>query len=107
VNQNGSNEEFLSVAQRFLDSQLAEVKTITATETDGDGDAAQSQWTVGMTDLAPVLLSDRVDGASVVVGVVLLAGHGEAPRPPRHELVRVISHCLRAAGDSLTVAPME
>jgi hypothetical protein len=102
VNQNASNDELLSVAQRYLHTKLGEIKTVTVTETDSDGQPAQ--WNVGDTELAPVLLADRIDGESVIVGVALLAGAGPIVRAPRHELVRVISHCLRAAGDGITMA---
>jgi hypothetical protein len=51
--------------------------------------------------LGPVLLGDRVEGRSVLVGLALLAS---SATPPRAELTRAIARGLLAAGDGVARA---
>jgi type II secretory pathway predicted ATPase ExeA len=99
-------DEVLALATSYLAARGTEFESVTATVELSDlllGDVL-IPLPGNSRGLAPVLLSDQRVPNPLMVGVALITVAGARIRAPRAELVRVISRCLLAAGDSLGVA---
>jgi hypothetical protein len=100
------NEALLVSVQQYLEAELHETKTAVVTMADvaGAETAAATVLSAGDVRFAPVLLSDNDGGDSQLAGLALLAMPDKGLQAPRSELVRAISRCLLASGDSVAVA---
>jgi hypothetical protein len=94
VNDNGASTQALQQAQAYVDKQLNPVSTITE-----DAETIKQDKQV----LRPVLLTGSEHGAPVLAGIAMLA-QSDQLRAPRNELVRIVSHCLLSAGDTVAIA---
>jgi tetratricopeptide (TPR) repeat protein len=102
VNENQASDGLLNKAQAYLDSQF-EVRTLTVTASEIAESNQLARLVDGSNALAPIALVDRAANPVKLVGVALLAIGDKPLRPPRVELVRIVSRCLQDAGDSLPV----
>jgi hypothetical protein len=100
VNHAHAGTELIHQAQQYLDSMLADAKTITQTDGDEGLSAVLSSADAGF---AAILLANRTEVRPVLVGMALLAVQDTRIRAPRTELVRVISQCLLATGNSVAI----
>jgi tetratricopeptide (TPR) repeat protein len=93
-----SGERVRQLAEDYIARQLAEVKTVTATDMGTemliDDDAGHSYL--------PVLLSDQpAQGGMQLVGLLLVATAGGNGRAPHADLRRAVGHVLHITGDTL------
>jgi GAF domain-containing protein len=101
-----ASERLLALAQEYLLADMSDSKTAVVTVSDlaAAGTAMPTLILDGDSRLAPVLLCDYGSGRGMLSGLALLDVSEASMRMPRSELVRAISRCLHAAGDSLAVA---
>jgi hypothetical protein len=97
-----AREPLLAAVQQYLEAELNETKTAVVTVSDTAAAQSSATFTLGDGDtrLVPVLLCDGGEDEPALVGLALLKADG-ARRAPRAELLRAISRCLLAAGDSI------
>jgi hypothetical protein len=104
LNDSPATSPLVEQAQQYIDTTLSESHTVTETADEAGGALV---FVNGTSKLAPVLLANDVDDERVLVGLALLAVNDNQLRAPRRELVRAISQCLLAAGDSVAIAMNE
>jgi hypothetical protein len=101
INDNQPSEQLVQDAQSYLDMKLADASTVTGS---AELQTMAGSLSHGAWVFAPVLLANRGGDRPVLVGMAMLAVNDNQLRAPRSELIRVISQCLLAAGDSVAIA---
>jgi tetratricopeptide (TPR) repeat protein len=103
--QGHASETLLALAQEYLQADIGDSKTAAVTVADlaSAGTTVPTVLVDGDSRLAPILLCDYASGRPMLSGLALLTV-GTSLRMPRTDLIRAISRCLHAAGDSLAVA---
>jgi hypothetical protein len=103
--QGHASETLLALAQQYVQADIGESMTAAVTVADlaSAGTTVPTVLVDGDSRLAPILLCDYASGQAMLSGLALLT-IGTSLRMPRTELIRAISRCLQAAGDSLAVA---
>ena len=101
-----ANENLLLLAQQYLEAELGSSQTVaeTVADLDSTGTTLPTVLSEGASRLSPVLLAGHAAGRAIVAGLALLELREQPLRTPRAELVRAISRCLHATGDSLPMA---
>jgi tetratricopeptide (TPR) repeat protein len=104
VNDTQPAPELIAIAQRHIDSELGKASTealTVAVDIEMAATTAPTLMTTGISQLSPVLLSAGADAGMALTGLALLGTRAAVLRTPRTDLVRAISRCLLAAGDSV------
>jgi tetratricopeptide (TPR) repeat protein len=97
-----SSAEVLELAQKHVDAELqgssTDAVTVAADVVTGTT-TASATLTASGAQLSPALL--HIGERAALSAIALIGGRERAPRPPRTELLQVLSRCLLTAGDTI------